>query len=154
MTRNTIAELECSPRTGGGKGSGKSPILSLSGVTRDSNAGYGEGMSYKLTLNIDNATLGEFAAFVQAAQDLGAPDSAVLDFDGSEVSVEIDPRKQPAEVVDPQSPQATPEEVFQRVQQEPIVQDLLDTVREFSSHMRNTLRDSQQNPQNRQRPQS
>ena len=46
-------------------------------------------MSYKLTFSLTNVTLGDLADFIEAAQELGAPDSAVLQFEGDQVIVEV-----------------------------------------------------------------
>ena len=100
-------------------------------------------MSYKLTFSLTNVTLGDLADFIEAAQELGAPDSAVLQFEGDQVIVEVGESTSSSSArsaSDTENAYGTStsgprfsannfgsnaEDTFRRLQSEPAVQDFL-----------------------------
>ena len=111
-------------------------------------------MSYKLTFSLTNVTLGDLADFIEAAQELGAPDSAVLQFEGDQVIVEVGESSASSSSArstsDAENAYGTStsgtqfsaknfgsnvEDTFRRLQNEPAVQDFLSALRELGDNL-------------------
>lgn len=110
-------------------------------------------MSYKLTFSLTNVTLGDLADFIEAAQELGAPDSAVLQFEGDQVIVEVGESTSSSSArsaSDAENAYGTStsgprfsannfgsnvEDTFRRLQSEPAVQDFLSALRELGDNL-------------------
>ena len=111
-------------------------------------------MSYKLTFSLTNVTLGDLADFIEAAQELGAPDSAVLQFEGDQVIVEVGESSASSSSArstsDAENTYGTStsgprfsannfgsnvEDTFRRLQSEPAVQDFLSALRELGDNL-------------------
>ena len=111
-------------------------------------------MSYKLTFSLTNVTLGDLADFIEAAQELGAPDSAVLQFEGDQVIVEVGESSASSSSArstsDAENAYGTStsgprfsannfgsnvEDTFRRLQSEPAVQDFLSALRELGDNL-------------------
>jgi|GEM_PF-387438 len=110
-------------------------------------------MSYKLTFSLTNVTLGDLADFIEAAQELGAPDSAVLQFEGDQVIVEVGESTSSSSArsaSDTENAYGTStsgprfsannfgsnvEDTFRRLQSEPAVQDFLSALRELGDNL-------------------
>ena len=115
-------------------------------------------MSYKLTFSLNNVTLGDLADFIEAAQELGVPDSAVLQFEGDQVIVEVGESTSSSSASSSSARSASDtenaygtntsgprfsannfgsnvEDTFRRLQSEPAVQDFLSALRELGDNL-------------------